>query len=466
MKKSISFITGLLILISSVFCTSLSLSAFGLDFENAYSIQLNDKYEFTAVSEGDYQLLSFTAPEDAYYLFEALGKKRSVFSNYYSEPIITLYDSNGRELQYAEFDFYDPEYNTAPYAKIVHRLKKDETYYLKTEILNFDICNHHIVDNIVDNCNKYTVRVIKAPQLVFTYIPEYLDSGYYELFSCTGPSKELTIEREYTVSENDSLFVSPFKNIPLNIIGLWSCKENENLEILTISDGITCIASEAFLNCKNLNTVKLGKNIDIIGYKAFAGCESLKSITIDSDDIVLEPQCLGYDEEGNKYSDFTIICHKGSKADSYAQSNRINTVYIKNEPITTSGTIKTTPVQKQKTSANKTTNATIQVKKPKVKKAVIKKITKTSGKKQLKVKWKKLNKVSGYQIKCGLNRKMTRGKKIVLTKTNCKSKTIKGLKSKRKYYVKIRAYKTYKSSNGKVLRAYGKWSKIKKAKTK
>lgn len=460
MKKTIAFITGLLI--SYVFCSNLLLSAFGINFENANSIQLNEKRIISAYSEDDYQLLSFTAPEDGYYLFEALGKKRSVFSKYYSEPIITLYDSNGNELQYAEFDFYEPEYNTEPYAKIVHKLKENEIYYLKTEILNFDICNHYIADN----CNKYTVRVIKAPQLVFTYIPEYLDSGYYELFSCTGPSKELTIESEYTVSEKDSLFVSPFKNVPLNIIGLWSCKENEHLEILTISDGIICIASEAFFNCKNLNTVKLGKDITTIGYKAFAGCESLKSITIDSDNIVLEPQCLGYDEEGNKYSDFTIICHKGSKADSYAQSNGINTVYIKNEPITTSGTVKTTPAPKQKTSANKTTNAAIQVKKPKVKKAVIKKITKTSGKKQLKVKWKKLNNVSGYQIKCGLNKKMTKGKKIVLTKTNCKSKIIKGLKSKRKYYVKIRAYKTYKSSNGKVLKAYGKWSKIKKSKTK
>lgn len=462
MKKSISFITGLLILITSVFRSSLPLSVFGMEFDNSESVEPNTQYPVTAKSEGDYKLLSFTAPEDGYYLFEALGKKRSVFSKYYSEPIITLYDSNGNELQYAEFDFYEPEYNTAPYAKIVHKLKKDETYYLKTELLNFDICDHYIVDN----CNKYTVRVIKAPQLVFTYIPEYENSGYYELFSYTGSSKELTIESEYTVSKKDSLFISPFKNVPLNIIGLWSCKENEYLETLTISDGITCIASEAFFNCKNLNTVKLGKDIDIIGYKAFAGCESLKSITIDSNDTVLEPQCLGYDDEGNKYSDFTIICHKGSKADSYAQSNDINTVYIKNEPITTLGTVKTTPAAKQTTYANKTTNTTVQVKKPKVKKAVIKKITKTSKKKRLKVKWKKLSKVSGYQIKCGLNKKMTKGKKIVLTKTNCKSKTIKGLKSKRKYYIKIRAYKTYKSSNGKVLKAYGKWSKIKKAKTK
>lgn len=61
---------------------------------------------------------------------------------------------------------------------------------------------------------------------------------------------------------------------------------------------------------------------------------------------------------------------------------------------------------------------------------------------------------------------MTKGKKVVLTKTNGRSKTIKGLKPERVYYIKIRAYKTYKSANGKTLRAYGKWSKVKKAKTR
>lgn len=464
MKKTIFFIAGLLI--TYVFCLSLSLSVFGLDFENTSQIQLNEKRETSAKSENDYQLLSFTAPEDGYYLFEALGKRRSIFSIDYSEPIITIYDSNKNELQYAEFDFYDPEYLTAPYAKTVLKLKKDETYYLKTEILNFKKCNHN-TNTKTDNCNKYTIRVMKAPQLVFTYIPQSIDSGYYELFSYTGSSKELTIENEYTVGEGDSLFKSPFKNVPLAIIGLWSFEENEYLESLTISSGISCIASKAFLNCKNLNTVKLGKDVDTIGFRAFAGCESLKSITIDSDYIALEPQCLGYDDEGNKYSDFTIICHKGSKADSYAQSNDINTVYIKNEPIPTSDTVKTTPPTSKPTAdMNKIANTSLQANKPKVKKATLKKVSKTSKKKQLKVKWKKLNKVSGYQIKCGLNKKMTKGKKVVLTKTNCKSKIIKGLKSKRKYYVKIRAYKTYKSSNGKVLKAYGKWSKIKKAKTK
>lgn len=99
------------------------------------------------------------------------------------------------------------------------------------------------------------------------------------------------------------------------------------------------------------------------------------------------------------------------------------------------------------------------VKKPKS--TSIKKLTK--GKKSFKVTWKKVSGVSGYQVQYSTSKKFT--KKTTKTKTynsnKSFTKTISKLKSKKKYYVRVRAYKTV---NGK--RIYSSWSKVKSITTK
>ena len=96
-----------------------------------------------------------------------------------------------------------------------------------------------------------------------------------------------------------------------------------------------------------------------------------------------------------------------------------------------------------------------------VKKAALTKL-KSSKKKTLTVQWKKLTGVTGYQIQTGLNKKFTKGKKTyTVKKAKTTKKTIKKLKSKKKYFVRIRAYKTV---NGK--KYYGNWSKAKNVKVK
>lgn len=72
---------------------------------------------------------------------------------------------------------------------------------------------------------------------------------------------------------------------------------------------------------------------------------------------------------------------------------------------------------------------------------------------------KKVTNADGYQYQAGTNSKATKGvKKVTTTKTKVK---IKGLKAKKTYYVKVRAYKVI---NGK--KVYGAWSKVKKANAK
>lgn len=86
----------------------------------------------------------------------------------------------------------------------------------------------------------------------------------------------------------------------------------------------------------------------------------------------------------------------------------------------------------------------------------------SAGSKKLTVRWKKHSvQTSGYQIKLATNSKFTKGKKTVTVSGKKKvKKTITGLKAGKKYYVKIRTFKTV---SGK--KYFSAWSKVKTKKT-
>jgi len=59
----------------------------------------------------------------------------------------------------------------------------------------------------------------------------------------------------------------------------WSPNKNR-ITAVSLPDGITSIASFAFLNCENLNRIEMPDSISEIGTQAFAYCFKLKNITI------------------------------------------------------------------------------------------------------------------------------------------------------------------------------------------
>ena len=137
------------------------------------------------------------------------------------------------------------------------------------------------------------------------------------------------------------------------------------------------------------------------------------------------------------------------------------------------------PTATEPSSAAKTTTAAAvktkakpisTVKIPSVKKVKLIKVKKVNKRKRLKVKWKSLKGVNGYQVKASLSKKFKKAKKfntIVKTiKNNKSSVTLKTKKSNKKYYIKIRAYKTYRDNKGKTTKVFGKFSNIKFAKAK
>lgn len=90
----------------------------------------------------------------------------------------------------------------------------------------------------------------------------------------------------------------------------------------------------------------------------------------------------------------------------------------------------------------------------KPKKAALSSVKSTASKK-LTVKWKKDANVSGYQIAYSTSSKFTSKttKYVNISKASTVQKTITGLKGGKKYYVKVRAYKTVDSK-----KQYGAWS--------
>ena len=92
----------------------------------------------------------------------------------------------------------------------------------------------------------------------------------------------------------------------------------------------------------------------------------------------------------------------------------------------------------------------------------------TAKKKGFTVKWKKQSsQTSGYEIAYSTSRKFAKKntKTATVKKSRKTSTSVSKLKAKKKYYVRIRTYKTVKA-NGKSVEIYSGWSKAKKVTTK
>ena len=120
------------------------------------------------------------------------------------------------------------------------------------------------------------------------------------------------------------------------------------------------------------------------------------------------------------------------------------------KPTTTKPTRSKAEVLKDKKAAEK-----------KMKTAKILKLNvKSKAKKTINVTWKKVKKAKGYQVQVSTSKKFKKNK--IIFKKYTKKKTLKitkKIKSGKTYYVRVRAYTTYKDINGKPQKVYSKWNK-------
>ena len=294
-------------------------------------------------------------------------------------------------------------------------------------------------------------------------------------------------------------------------IGYYAFSDCTSLTSITIPDSITSISDSAFSDCRSLTSVTIPNSVTSIGYYAFFGCTSLTDvyytgteaqwnrISITNNDYYLKNATIHYSgepgvdptpmpdptptpepaptpsNEPTTQSSTPAIrptpAPTQQPASTQVPTNAPTTVAPASvEPTTVPqttapNTVDTTQSTTKATTkpATKTTKAKEVVNK-KQKKAKFKKVT--PAKASLTITWAKVKGVKGYEIQLATDKKFKKNKKTVTIKKQKTTKTtVKKLKAKTKYFVRIRTYKT-KKIKGKNTKVYSSWSKTKTVKTK
>ena len=173
--------------------------------------------------------------------------------------------------------------------------------------------------------------------------------------------------------------------------------------------------------------------------------------------VSVENGTLKYNATGVKPGQYTLnVTDKSAKYAPFSASFTLTTNKSDKPSDATTATKPSTTTTATKPST--TTTATKPVKKVTVKKQTVKV---KAGKKKLTVTWKKDKNVSGYQIKIATKKNFKGAKTYTVKSYKTYKKVIKKLKAKKKYFVKVRAYKTVGKS-----KVYGAYSAVRSCKVK
>ncbi len=288
-------------------------------------------------------------------------------------------------------------------------------------------------------------------------------------------------------------------------IGVQAFMYCESLQEIVIPNKVSSISKETFYNCSNLKSISIGKNVKKIGEDAFFGCKNLEDVYLFTKDlpkiadgnlnfiasewhyIITKTTKATISENGKKSN----VCKDCAKVVSDTVIFRPDKITLSNKKYTYDGKNKTPAVTVKDSKGNtlkKDTDYTVTY--PKKRKSIgkytvkvtfkgkysgTKKITYeivpakvtlsklTAGKKQLAVTWKTVSSVTGYDVVYSTSKDFTKKttKTITVKNSKTKNKTIKKLTKGKKYYVKIRAYKTIGENT-----YYGAYSSVKSIKVK
>ena len=259
----------------------------------------------------------------------------------------------------------------------------------------------------------------------------------------------------------------------LKTIGSYAFVGCTSLTSVTLPDSLTGLYTYAFSGCTSLKFAVLNRGRINIVEGLFQGCVSLSSVTVPNTVQNIKPyafsgctalQSLSLPKSLSVISENAFL-NSGIKTVKYAGTSTnwqyviisgVGNAGLKSATVTGSDG-KSFSADKSKWNVN--TPPRRNVKKPSVSK--VKSFKAKAGKKKLTLTWKKISGAAGYQIQVGTKKNFKGAKTISVSKSK-KSYTKKGLKARKKYYVRIRAYKTYKDANYKTKKAYGKWVAINK----
>lgn len=347
-----------------------------------------------------------------------------------------------------------------------------------------------------------------------TSIGDYSFTRNYDNGNCYGLSNLQSVDIGNTVEsigvgafyDNEQLTdidipssVATIGSSAFSMSGLKTCKLHEGLLTIgvnafsftpltniNIPDNISSIESNAFANISSIN-VTIPEHIAIIKANAFAGTKV--SATVKSMDVVIGTTAFGYNA--------SIKANRGSTAETYcintpayttlsyiqyksvlslnptggkvspAKKNVLSETYYGNLPAPTrKGYIfagwytKANGGKKIKSDTLITTrvNSTLYAHWTKIALARASKPSLSNkSSKAMAIKLTKVSKADGYQIQYSVKSNMNGAKSVT---TSSRSYTVKGLKLKKSYYVRARAYRN--DSTGK--KVYGDWSNTAKIK--
>lgn len=232
----------------------------------------------------------------------------------------------------------------------------------------------------------------------------------------------------------------------------YACEKVKSIEI---PKSVKSIRVGAFGGCKSLTSVKIPDGITVINASVFSGCKSLKKINIPNSVKSIDLYAF---QECKKLESISISKNLTSiNEGAFCDCSKLKNVSYK-------GTIAQWKKIKIAARSNgnlkkniiRCTDGGLSYKASTVK---IKSLVAVG--KSLKVNWSRLSGVSGYEVEVATDSKFSRNrKKITVSKQGTTSITIKNLKAKSKYYVRIRSYKVQKV-NGKTIKVYPFWSGVK-----
>ena len=223
---------------------------------------------------------------------------------------------------------------------------------------------------------------------------------------------------------------------------------------VTIPNTVTSIGDGAFDNCESLTSVAIPDSVTSIGSGAFYDCTNLANVYYAGAED--EWNNITISDENEDLTNATI--HFSSTPTPKPTPTPTPEPTPTPNPAPQPSTQPTQQTAQQQSVKNDTAAEQVSVAKPKSTNP--KKVK--AAKKAISVTWKKVGGVKGYQIQIATDKKFKKNKKTVTVKKQKTTKTtVKKLKAKKKYYVRVR---TYKIVNGK--KVYSSWSKVKSVKTK
>lgn len=348
------------------------------------------------------------------------------------------------------------------------------------------------------NCTSLTSVIIPSS---VKHIEYSAFEGCSSLKNITIPSSIEKIEKS-TFEDCESLtnIDLPDSIVSIDDEAFYNCT---SLVEIVMPKNLKTIGDGAFMFCSKLKDVTLNDSLTNVGKYSFTNCYKLKSIKLPKSLKTIHEYAFGYTAEIGVFGivsnektikDFTVLCMSDSAAEKYAKDNKIKIKYLNGNSTSkvnisksiislsengsvivktgtktlkknkdyyvsikdnvTTGKIIITVTGKGDFTGKKV--STISVKPAQQK---ITKLDKTSN--SVTAYYKKSSTANGYEIKISSNREFKGAKTVKVTNGRSNVKTIKNLKSNKKYYVKVRTYRNVNNKN-----YYGNWSTVKAVRTR